>query len=190
MDNDHTTAAELAYLLQCAVENMRSADPENAERIREARYRIAFKLEQAAKQLLAAPSSTEVSAQTAPAWDWGVAFTGYQIGRSQPAASSESIDTPELRALMEGDTLSAEARIAHIESLIAARVAQAAPDAVRNAALEEAAQAIDKYGDASLESEQLEAAITCMHIIRALKRTPADDSQPAVGAAGQEGGVS
>jgi hypothetical protein len=68
--------------------------------------------------------------------------------------------------------------------LYTAAPVQAATDEVRNRVLEEAAQAIDHYGDVNLEGEKLEAAIACMKIVRALKRTPADDSQPAVGAGG------
>jgi hypothetical protein len=48
---------------------------------------------------------------------------------------------------------------------------------VRDAALEEVAQEIDSYADSNLEGAQLEQANTFVKLIRALKRTPADDSQ-------------
>lgn len=57
-------------------------------------------------------------------------------------------------------------------------VAQAAQaDEARDAALEEVAQEIDSYADSSLEGEQLEAAITFVKLIRAIKRTTAADNQ-------------
>lgn len=67
-----------------------------------------------------------------------------------------------------------------VREVLATKEAEPVQAEVRNAALEEAAQAIDALGDAKFDGDKLEAAIECLAAIRALKTKRATSPDPSV----------